>query len=722
MESKTQRITRRRFIAVTGGAAVGARLLANGGSANAIGADTEIRLGEQQLQCTLVDGGSSLALRRLANRVTGFDWAAEPSPIGPCLRQGGSGLLGFTAASGLSAVSRRVEKLKQGGTRLSTQWRRADGLQIDWSVKSIAGSSVLEFDAALTNPGKAPVVGVTTFGPLSLRLKRDAGPLKLHSLNRAAYRLKTADLVDAFTLRGGGWNAPDSVGWLAIENVQNREVLFVGIQWESAWEITLVKENGTWLLNGGMTMPGRSIMPDEMLQSPRVFLGMSNGDLDDSLRELHGYLRRNVFPAPLPNFPWVTYDIWGTDATGVQEGVISEIAFAKELGVELFYIDAGWYEGSAKNGSGDWFTGVGNWGKEDFVKYPGGLLNISKKVHHAGMKFGLWFAPQLVDSHRVGSLIPDAWVAKHDGVNVQLDLKNGWSPITQICLGDPGVVQYLKKALSDAVSRYELDWLKWDNSGLPGPICNRVDHGHQGVDGALAALRGEYAIYEHLHNRFPELVIENCGYPSRLDYGLARYARANWLSDDTSVSLGCRQSQIHGSYAFPASHNTAWIVKNAEIAEQKDPDLLDTMVRSRMVGLFGMGTLTGKLEERVSLYPPEMLRALKRNIAAYKTYRHLLDEDVYHVIPPSTAADQWDAIVFCKRDGTQAVLLVFRSNSQQATRVIKMRGLLRDRHYTVKSLPAAGSHQILGDTLLADGITVTLPKSNASEIFLMTCD
>ena len=722
MKSQAHRVTRRKFIAVTG-AVVGAQLLTSGDvHADTTSAAAAIHLGERQLQCTILDGGTSLALRQLANRATGFDWAAPASPVGPCLRQADSTLLGLNAGSGLNPIKKDVEKLKQGGTRFSMQWRRADGLQIAWSVKSIADGSVLEFDAALTNPGKIPVAGVTNFGPLSFRFRGDAGPLKLHSLSRAAYRLKTADLGDAFTLRGGGWNAADSVGWLAIENTQKGEILFVGIQWESAWEITLVKENGNWRLNCGLAMPGRSVMPEETLQSPRVFLGLSNGDLDDSLRELHDYLRCNVFPAPLPKFPWVTYDIWGTDAAGVEEGILSEIAFARELGVELFYIDAGWYEGSAKNGSGDWFTGVGNWGKEDFVKFPGGLLNISKKVHQAGMKFGLWFAPQLVDSHRVGSLIPDAWVARRDGVQVQLDLKNGWSPITQICLGDPDAVEYLKKALSDAVSRYELDWLKWDNSGLPGPVCNRADHGHQGVDGALAALRGEYTIYEHLHHRFPQLVIENCGYPSRLDYGLARYARANWLSDDTSASLGCRQSQIHGSYAFPAAHNTAWIVKSAEIAEQKDPDLLDTIVRSRMVGLFGMGTLTGKLDERVSLYSPEMRNALKRNIAAYKTYRHLLDQDVYHVIPPSIAADQWDAVAFCKRDGQQAALLVFRSGSKEATRVIQMRGLLRDRLYTVKSLTTGDGRRISGATLLAEGLTVLLPKPNASEIFTLTCE
>ena len=72
-----------------------------------------------------------------------------------------------------------------------------------------------------------------------------------------------------------------------------------------------------------------------------------------------------------------------------------------------------------------------------------------------------------------------------------------------------------------------------------------------------------------------------------------------------------------------------------EIQEQKDPALLDTLFRSRMMGLFGFGTLHGKLlTERVSLYPREVLAAARRNIPVYKRYRHLLSEDCYHPDSP----------------------------------------------------------------------------------------
>ena len=157
--------------------------------------------------------------------------------------------------------------------------------------------------------------------------------------------------------------------------------------------------------------------------------------------------------------------------------------------------------------------------------------------------------------------------------------------------------------MGDAVERYGLDWLKWDNSGLPGPVCNRADHGHQATDGALAALKGQYEIWEYLHGRFPKLMLEECGYPSRLDYGLARNVQAHWLADSTQPALHVRQNQLHASYVFPAAHNEAWVIRCGEIEGAKDPALLDTLVRSRMVGLFGIGTLTGKLTERASLYP-----------------------------------------------------------------------------------------------------------------------
>jgi len=660
-----------------------------------------------------------LVLRELVSCASGVNWSAEGTAIGPLLV---SEQLRFSpVASDGFTISRHEERPNQrGGTALVTGWRGPAGIEVDLAVTSFCDVGVVEFQSSLRNRGPAPIKGVSSLGPLVLRIRPGDGQLRLHWLDRGASRVQSADLRGDFSISGGSWNAPGAAGWLAIEDREKCEILFVGVQWESYWRISLARDGSDIVLAGGLERFERDLGPGAELATPVWFVGVSHGDLDDSLRCLHDYLRLHVMPSPPEGFPWVTYDIWGTEAEGVEEGISSEIPFARDVGVELFYYDASWYAGSCRNGSGDWFTGVGNWGSDDRAKLPHGLASLSRQVHGAGMKFGLWFAPQVVDSQLVGTLVPDRWVARNNGADLALDLRNGWAPITQVCLGDPEVVDYLDRAMSSAVERYDLDWLKWDNSGLAGPVCNRDDHGHSSGDGPLAALRGQYRVFEHLHTRFPDLVLESCGYPSRVDYGSARYARAYWLSDDTSDAVRCRRGQIHGSYVLPSGLDTAWVVKCGELDNQQDPALLDCIVRSRMIGLFGMGTLTGTLPERVSLMSLEVRDALKRNIASYKRYRHLLLEDVYHVLPLADTPDQWDGIQFAKRDGSEAVLIVFRNGSPDADMTVRLRGLRRAARYTMTSLNTGHETKALGAGLMNRGVSALLPRQNTSEVYLIT--
>jgi len=46
----------------------------------------------------------------------------------------------------------------------------------------------------------------------------------------------------------------------------------------------------------------------------------------------------------------------------------------------------------------------------------------------------------------------------------------------------------------------------------------------------------------------------------------------------------------------------------------------------------------------VSTYPPEAIAAARRGVRAYKTFRHLLREGVYHVLPANKDPQQWDAV------------------------------------------------------------------------------
>ena len=201
------------------------------------------------------------------------------------------------------------------------------------------------------------------------------------------------------------------------------------------------------------------------------------------------------------------------------------------------------------------------------------------------------------------------------------------------------------------------------------------------------------------------------------NYGLARTIRANWLSDSSFPSSHVRENALVASHIYPSYYNGGWVVKDPELDKTKDPDILDTIFRSRMIGLFGFGTINGTLPERVSLYPAAVLDAARRNIPIYKKYRHLLYAQAYHLFPPAGSPEQWQAVQFC--DGTEGVILCFRGKSTQSTMRLPVRGLRAEATYRVTAVNGGAAQSISGRKLMRDGLIATLGKPEMSNIFLL---
>ncbi len=578
---------------------------------------------------------------------------------------------------------------------------------------------MIEFGCDFRNSSPEAVKAVTSFGPFRIPLRANLGAMQVHCIRRNSYAAERLPVEDVLELRGGRWNGPEHCGLLVLEAIDFHEFLIIGIEWERGWRYKLTRTDEALWLEVEITDLRHDVAPGESLASPPVFLALTRGSADDAFALGQKYLKAHVFPKPLPDSPWVVYDIWGTESQGVEQALLDEMEFAAGLGVELYYIDASWYKGSSRKGNGDWGCGLGNYA-EDREKFPDGLAHFSGKVHAKGMKFGLWVGPNIVDSRLLPDPIPRRWVAQMDGVDKVLKIKTWESTCHQVCLGCPDYIEHLKTHLTRIVKEFQLDWLKWDNSGIPGipGQCNRADHGHQTGDGSYAALAGQYEIFRHLHSTFPNLVLEQCGYGSRLDYGLARTIRANWLSDSSFPSSHVRENALVASHIYPSFYNGGWVVKDPELDKAKDPDILDTIFRSRMIGLFGFGTINGTLPERVSLYPAEVLDAARRNIPIYKKYRHLLYGQAYHLFPPSGSPEQWQAVQFS--NGGEAVVLCFRGKSTQSTMRLPVRGVRPETVYTVTTVNGAVTRTMTGKRLMGDGLIAVLPKPEMSNIFFLS--
>ena len=658
------------------------------------------------------DANGALSLMSLRNSATGFEWSRPAQGFSPT----------FVSSSGSSAAWQPLPaKATQGNVTIRSA--TAGSVEGQLNLVAYADSGAFRWQQTFVNTGADPVRKVTRMSALDLDLRAGLGQLVVHCVRRDGdYSREALPFRSHLDIQGGGWNAPLYTGLIVVEAVGRSEFLVIGVQQEHGWTFSLDRQQDRLRLNVDLHDMEKDIGPRGSLAACPLFIGACGGDLDTAVNVALEHLRAHILPPVLNGAPWVSYNIWSTDATDVEKNILGEIPFAAAMGVDLFYLDASWYQGSSTRGNGDWGKGLGSY-TEDRSKFPHGLRYLSDQVHAAGMKFGLWVGPNIVDASLVPHEVPRSWLAMVDGKPIELKIPTWENTCLQVCIGSADYAEHLKHSLAKLVEDYNLDWIKWDNSGIPAlpARCNRSDHGHNQDDGSASALDREYAIFEFLHQKFPALALEQCGYGSRLDYGLAGSIRANWCSDTCYPASRLRSNSLVCASVYPSAYNAAWIVKeDTELFEAKSVAVIDAGIRSRMIGLFGVGTLNGQMSQRASLYPKPIIDRLTKNASLYKRYRHLLFQQVsFPYKPYGTDPHGWQAIQFTSTAGSESVMLCFRGSSTQVTSLLPLSRLHPLKSYRVHFIDGGTESTISGKELMETGIFLSLPEAGASEIILI---
>jgi alpha-galactosidase len=657
-----------------------------------------------------VDGAAALSSFR--NAATHFEWLPPAQAFAPTLKYAGQ------AASTWQPLSFNFSP-----SEMTIRAASAGSLEAQLTVTAYADTGAFHWQQSFRNAGRDPIHKLIAMSALDLDLRKDLGPLVVHCVRRDGdYTREAQPFRGHLEVQGGRWNAPVFAGLIVIEAVGRSEFLVIGVQQERGWTFSLDQAGEQIRLSVTLHDMEKTIAPKASLAGRPIFVGACGGDLDAAVNLTLEHLRTRILPPILHGAPWVSYNIWSTDAVEVEKNILDEISFAATMGVDLFYLDASWYKGSSTRGTGDWGKGLGSY-IEDRLKFPRGLKYMSDQVHAAGMKFGLWVGPNIVDASLVPGEVPQSWLALVDGKPVELRIPTWENPCLQVCIGSTDYAEHLKHSLAKLVDDYNLDWIKWDNSGIPAlpARCNRSDHGHNQDDGSASALDQQYAIFEYLHQRFPNLALEQCGYGSRLDYGLAATIRANWCSDTCYPASRLRSNSLVCASVYPSAYNAAWIVKeDTELFDAKTDAVIDACIRTRMIGLFGVGTLNGQMSQRASLYPKRVIDRMVTNTSLYKRFRHLLFQQVsFPYKPYGTNPQGWQAIQFTNAEGSEAVLLCFRGSSTQTTSLLPLGKLHPRKPYRVHFFDGGAESTFAGKTLMDSGIYLSLQEPGASEIILV---
>jgi len=107
----------------------------------------------------------------------------------------------------------------------------------------------------------------------------------------------------------------------------------------------------------------------------------------------HDFIREKITPERFKDMPRPTYlNTWEAAYFDVDENKVLELADkANDIGVDMLVLDDGWFEGRQDDTSS-----LGDW-RADKTRFPSGIPALAAKVKAKGLKFGIWFEPEMVN-------------------------------------------------------------------------------------------------------------------------------------------------------------------------------------------------------------------------------------------------------------------------------------------------------------------------------------
>ncbi len=374
---------------------------------------------------------------------------------------------------------------------------------------------------------------------------------------------------------------------------------------------------------------------------------------------------------------------------------------ADKLGIEMFVLDDGWFghRDDDKSSLGDWFV--------DQKKFSNGISGFADRVHDKGMKFGLWFEPEMIS-------IDSKLYEKHPDWMIATPGRQGTPARNQYVLDmtRQEVVDYLFEHMSAIIKQTKLDYIKWDMNRNITEMYSAKLPADQQLEFPHRYILGVYQLYARLTEAFPKVLFESCASGGgRFDLGMMYYAPQAWCSDDTDAVERIK-IQDGTSYGYTQNMWGAHVsaVPNDQVGRLTS---LDTRAAVAYFGDFGY-------ELDITKMAADELATIKKQVAFYKQYRHLFQfGKFYRLDNPDTNNDNVYGWQVVNEDRSEAILTRFQilNGANPAYIRVYFAGLDPEATYTVND----GEEHFSGAELMNTGYFVprimdrTKPEKDPSD-------
>ncbi len=367
---------------------------------------------------------------------------------------------------------------------------------------------------------------------------------------------------------------------------------------------------------------------------------------------------------------------------------------AKDLGIEMLVMDDGWFgkRNDDHSSLGDWFVNE--------EKLKGGLAPLIKQINDLGLKFGIWYEPEMISpDSELYRQHPD-WCVRVEGREPKIARHQYVIDFSRKDVRD-NIWEQMYKVLSEN----KIDYIKWDFNRNISDAGSALLPPERKKEFFHRFIMGTYEIMDRLVTVFPDILFESCsGGGGRFDPAMLYYSPQIWASDNTDP-LERLYIQFGTSMCYPASCVGAHVSANGRTPFKTNGNVA-------LWGTFGYELDPRKLTL-------EQLETAKKQIKEYhERYELMRRGDLYRLISPfeNRYRAVWELV---SPDKTRAtVTLVTMSYEQHPYKWLRLRGLDPDKKY----LNSVTGETYSGRYLMNVGILITAYARGTgdSEVFDLT--
>lgn len=412
------------------------------------------------------------------------------------------------------------------------------------------------------------------------------------------------------------------------------------------------------------------LQPNEVFETPKFIYTLSKSGISTASRNIQTWLRKHRLLdgegtrlTLLNNWEATYFDF-------DEEKLVSLFKGAKEIGVNMFLLDDGWF-GNIYPRNDD-HAGLGDW-QVNKKKIPQGIGNLVKEAGKAGVKFGIWIEPEMVNpKSELYEKHPD-WVIRELN-RPEIYFRNQ----LVLDLTNPEVQDFVFKIVDELfINSPELAFIKWDCNA---PIFNAHSEYLKRINKPQSHLyidytRGLEKVLQRIRSKYPQVPMMLCsGGGGRTDYNLLGYFTEFWPSDNTDP-IDRIFIQWDYSYYYPSitmcNHVTDWSSKPIKFR-----------VDVASMGKMGFDIRVDKLSE-------SELKFCKLAIKNYDGFKNIVwHGDMFRLINPHET--NMASVLYVSPDKSEAIMFNYLSDWRYTTsatqRPIRLAGLDPNKTYKVREI------------------------------------